>query len=375
VTPKADVTARADVSGDDESQPISVLYIDDDAGIARLVEKYLGRQGYLVATAPDGATGLDQLRAGRFDVVALDHFMPGEDGLELLGRLNTLPDPPPAIYVTASDEGRIAVAALKQGAIDYVIKDVQGAFLDLLDRAIRQAVEKTRIRRAKETAERELVESRDRLANLLEQKTALLHEVSHRVSNSLQLIGSLISIQAARITDPSARDALLQARERVQAVMLVHRRLYTSDEVGSIEIDKYLIAMAEELEAGVLAADQGHRIIVTAIPLRISTDQAVSVGVIVNELITNALKYAFPPGHQGLGGKGGTIRIGLELSDSARAILTVEDDGIGYPEDATPKGTGLGTLIIGAMAKTLQGVVERQPAKIGSRTVLSFPPA
>lgn len=354
------------MSQEEENRTISVLYIDDDAGIARLVERYLGRQGYKVATAADGATGLARLEDGGFDVVALDHFMPGEDGLELLKRLSKLPNPPPAIYVTASDEGRIAVAALKQGAVDYVIKDVQGAFLDLLDRAIRHAVEQASIKREKEAAERELLESRDRLAALLEQKTALLHEVGHRVSNSLQLISSLISIQATRIGDPHARDALLQARERVQAVMLVHRRLYTSEEVGSIEIDKYLMAMAEELQSGVSASEQGHRIIVEAAPLRIATDKAVSVGVIVNELIANALKYAFP------NGKGGTIRVGLEKRDE-RVVLTVEDNGIGYSEDTQPKGTGMGTLIIGAMAKTLQGSVERQPCESGSRAVLSFP--
>ena len=351
---------------EDEIPPISVLYIDDDAGIARLVERYLGRQGYEVATVSDGATGLAQLADGGFDVVALDHFMPGEDGLELLKRLGQLPDPPPAIYVTASDEGRIAVAALKLGAVDYVIKDVQGAFLDLLDQAIRQAVEQARIRREKETTERELVESRDRLAALLEQKTALLHEVGHRVSNSLQLISSLISIQAQRIGDPHTRDALLQARERVQAVMLVHRRLYTSEEVGSIELDRYLVAMAEELRSGVSAAEQGHRITVEAAPMRIATDKAVSVGVIVNELVANALKYAFPDG------KRGTIRIMLDKRDD-RVVLAIEDDGVGYDEAAAPKGTGMGTLITGAMAKTLRGSVERQPCETGSRSVLSFP--
>jgi two-component sensor histidine kinase len=352
----------------EESRPTSVLYIDDDVALARLVEKHLRRRGYIVATAPDGAAGLAKLAAGTFDVVALDHFMPGEDGLELLNRLNALPAPPPAIYVTASDEGRIAVAALKQGAVDYVIKDVQGVFLDLLDEAIRQAVEKTRTRRAKEAAERELVESRDRLASLLEQKTALLHEVSHRVTNSLQLIGSLISIQAARISDPAAREALQQARERVQAVMLVHRRLYTSDEVGAVAIDKYLGALAEELQTSVSATDLGHRIEVTADPLRVAPDKAVSVGVIVNELVTNALKYAFPAGTAGL------IRITLAKQSETNAVLTVEDDGIGYStESTTPKGTGLGTLIIGAMAKTLQGTVERESAESGSRTVLSFP--
>ncbi|MDB5397195.1 MAG: two-component system sensor histidine kinase/response regulator [Rhodospirillales bacterium] len=71
--------------------------------------------------------------------------------------------------------------------------------------------------------------------------------------------------------------------------------------------------------------------------------------------------------------KGGTIRIGLKLSDGGRAVLTIEDNGAGYAEDAAPKGTGMGTLIIGAMAKTLQGSVEPQPAQIGSRPILSFP--
>ena len=346
--------------------PVSVLYVDDDEGVARLVEKYLKRHGYRVATALDGASGITKLKSERFDVVALDHFMPGEDGLELLDRLNALGNAPPAIYVTASDEGRIAVAALKRGAVDYVIKDVQGAFLDLLDQAIRQAVENRRIQQAKEQAERDLRESRDHLAKLLDQKTALLREVSHRVSNSLQLIGSLISIQATRIKDPKAREALLQARERVQAVMHVHRRLYTSDEVYAIEIDKYLQAMADELLAGGAGNEQGHRIVVEAEPLRIATDKAVSVGVIVNELITNALKYAFADG------RNGTIRIGLR-AEGDRALLTVEDDGVGYAEDAAPKGTGLGTLIVGAMAKTLLGSIERKPVETGSVTVLSFP--
>jgi two-component sensor histidine kinase len=352
---------------DSSSHPISVLYIDDDAALSRLVQRYLVRQGYTVETAPDGASGLERLAAGNFDVVALDHFMPGEDGLDLLKKLRAIPESPPAIYVTASDEGRIAVSALKEGAVDYVIKDVQGAFLDLLDNAIRQAFEQTLTRRAKEAAELELRQSRDRLAELLEQKTALLKEVSHRVSNSLQLIGSLIAIQAARLSDPAAREALHQTRERVQAVMLVHRRLYTSDDVDSIEIDKYLLAMAEELQASVLAVEQGHTIAVAAAPFAIAPDKAVSVGVIVNELITNALKYAFPSG------AGGRIQVTLDAPLENRAVLTVEDNGIGYAEDSAPKGTGLGTLIIGAMAKTLHGSIERQAASIGSRTVLTFP--
>jgi two-component sensor histidine kinase len=368
VTSGPPLTSPLPTGADNADPPVSVLYIDDDAGLSRLVQRYLSRQGFAVETAPDGASGLARLTAARFDVVALDHFMPGDDGLELLKRLGSLPDPPPAIYVTASDEGRIAVSALKHGAVDYVIKDVQGAFLDLLDSAIRQAVEQTRTKRAREAAERELRESRDRLAELLEQKTALLQEVSHRVSNSLQLIGSLIGIQAARLSDPAAREALQQTRERVQAVMLVHRRLYTSEDVDAIEIDKYLVAMAEELQASVLAAEQGHTIAVAAAPFKIAPDKAVSIGVIVNELITNALKYAFPSG------TGGSIQVTLNAPAENRAVLSVEDNGVGYgTDDSAPKGTGLGTLIINAMAKTLHGAVERHSATTGSKTVLTFP--
>lgn len=344
---------------------IAVLYVDDDDGLARLVARALRRQGYRVETAPGVPEALDRLACDRFDVVAVDHFMPGLDGMQFLEALRGLDDPPPAIYVTASDEGRLAVAALKTGAVDYVIKDVQGAFLDLLDRAIGQAVENARARKAKEAAERELRESRDRLAALLEQKTVLLHEVGHRVSNSLQLISSMISLQAARLSDPAARDALQQTRERVQAVMLVHRRLYTSDEVSAIEVGKYLQAMLEELETSVLAEDRGIRIEVSADPLLLGPDKAVSLGVIVSELVMNALKYAFPEGG------GGTIRVGLRVGETG--VLTVDDDGVGCPVDTAPQGTGLGTLIVGAMAKTLQATIDRPPGTGGCRLIVTFP--
>ena len=89
---------------------------------------------------------------------------------------------------------------------------------------------------------------------------------------------------------------------------------------------------ATPLQSGVSAAEQGHRIVVEAAPLRIATDKAVSVGVIVNELVANALKYAFP------NGKRGTIRVMLDKRDD-RVVLTIEDDGVGYDEEAAPKGT------------------------------------
>ena len=135
--------------------PTRVLYIDDDPGLCRLVQKDLERRGYVVELALDGETGLARAALGGIDVVALDHTMPNQDGLETLARIRQLNEPPPIIYVTAMREVLVAVAALKAGAVDYVAKDTQGAFLVLLQRAIDAAVDGARLRRAKEAAEAE----------------------------------------------------------------------------------------------------------------------------------------------------------------------------------------------------------------------------
>jgi PAS domain S-box-containing protein len=132
-----------------------VLYIDDDPGLCRLVQKDLQRQGYVVEIATDGASGLVRIAQGGIDVVALDHYMPSQDGLEILASIRDLAAPPPVIYVTAMQEGRVAVAALKAGAADYVAKDAQGEFLPLLQRAIDAALDAVMLRRAKEAAEAE----------------------------------------------------------------------------------------------------------------------------------------------------------------------------------------------------------------------------
>ncbi len=132
-----------------------ILYIDDDPGLCRLAQKDLQRQGYVVEIATDGASGLARIEQGGIDVVALDHYMPSQNGLETLTAIRNLAEPPPVIYVTAMQEGRLAVAALKAGATDYVAKDVQGEFLPLLRRAIDVALDGVMLRRAKEAAEAE----------------------------------------------------------------------------------------------------------------------------------------------------------------------------------------------------------------------------
>ena len=132
-----------------------ILYIDDDAGLCRLVQKELQRRGYFVEIATDGASGVARVARGDIDVVALDHVMPNQDGLETLTGIRALAEPPPVVYVTAMQDVRVAVAALKAGAADFVVKDAQGEFLPLLQRAIDTTFDAVTLRRAKEVAEAE----------------------------------------------------------------------------------------------------------------------------------------------------------------------------------------------------------------------------
>ncbi|MFC7379127.1 sensor histidine kinase [Brevundimonas sp. GCM10030266] len=343
-----------------DGEVIRLLYIDDDRGLSRLVEKELGRHGYVVTCAPDGDAGLDILvaRPTDFDAIALDHYMPGREGLDVLPDIVALTDPPPVVYVTGAQEGRIAVAALRAGAADYVIKDVSEDFTALLRNAIEDAIQRRRLQRENDEAQEQVRLARDRAE-------AMLREVNHRVGNSLQLVSSFMSLQMRHLADDGARSALRESQARIEAVAHVHRRLYTSGDMSSVEMDEYLRGLIDELSKSVGPDAGSPRLTLEVEPLRVSTDQAVSLGVVVTELVTNAVKYAYAPG------QGGEIRVILRTGADGRALLTVEDDGPGMG-DGKPKGTGLGGKIISAMASGLRSAVEFDQAHKGVRARLAF---
>ncbi len=334
---------------------VHILYIDDDDGIRRLVERALSRRGYRVSTAASGDDGLERIDRERFDLVVIDHYMPGQDGLETLRKLRQRSDPPPVVYVTGSDETRIAVAALKAGASDYVVKAVGDDFFDLLCSSFEQALAKVRLAEARIAAERDLRESNARLE-------AMLGEVHHRVANSLQLVSAFVSMQTAAASSDEAREALAATQTRIEAIGQVHRRLYTSEHHDEISLDEYLEHLVDELRRSI--ERPGLSLSLTTEPLVVKPDRAISVGIIASELVSNAAKYAYP---ETLAGE---VRISMRKAERNSFCVRVEDDGIGVTPSSLPKGTGLGMRLIDAMARSMDGTVKRDQHARGASFTL-----
>lgn len=321
----------------------------------RLAARALARKGFEVSLAASGAEGVDMAKVTAFDLVAVDHYMPGQDGLATLEALRALRDCPPIVYVTGSEESRIAVAALQSGADDYVVKSVGEDFFDLLASSFDQVLDRAQLRRAGEAAEAELRASNARLE-------ALLKEVNHRVANNLQMIMSFVALQSKSLTDPAAREALQKTQQRIATVAQVNRRLYTTDDVEFVAMGDYLTGLAHDLSETWSNGAGVRRVVASVDPVRVATDKAVALGMIANEWVSNACKYAYD--HD----DGGEIRLILRQMGGASIELTVEDDGAGMPGDGVARGTGLGTRLIEALARTHKAAVSYAPINAaGSR--------
>ena len=189
--------------------------------------------------------------------------------------------------------------------------------------------------------------------------------MNHRVANSLALVAALIALQLRAVKDPAIRDALLETQSRINAVGLVHKRLYSSGDVGVVELQEYLSGLLDQLASAMKGQGLGGDLVHTLIPALLRTDTSINLGVIVTEWITNAYKYAYPAG-------AGQVRVTLERLRDRRLRLTVADDGVGFDAADEPKGTGLGSRIVASMARSMDAVVNRRGRSPGTEFTIDF---
>jgi two-component sensor histidine kinase len=199
------------------------------------------------------------------------------------------------------------------------------------------------------------------LEQALAQKTALLHEVDHRVKNNLQLISSLLQLQSRKIADEPTRQTVRGILERVNAIGAVHRRLFQSGDVQRFDVADFVRDLAGDLAAGARREDIELKLDLE--PVSVPASQAAPMALVVNELISNALKHAFPPG------RGGVIGISIR-SLGERFEITVADDGVGLPP-GNPRGFGL--TIVQLLCQQLKAQLSLTDNQPGVRAVVSLP--
>ncbi|MDC7999507.1 tetratricopeptide repeat protein [Aequorivita todarodis] len=195
------------------------------------------------------------------------------------------------------------------------------------------------------------------------QNELLLKEIHHRVKNNLEMVKSLIALQSAKLEDGASKEAMLASQNRVQSMGIIHQKLYQGENLGSIEMKDYFMNLSE----GVLDtfnAEEKVKIECAMDDLNLDVDTAVPIGLIVNELLTNALKYAFPEGVKG------QINISLTQKDND-LLLEVSDNGVGKTEGLKPKGTGFGTQLIQLLTQQLNGTIS-EDSKNGTAVFFNF---
>lgn len=239
--------------------------------------------------------------------------------------------------------------------------DIQFFFASQLDVTDRVEAQRT-IAEQKAIVEREVEKRTADLTAALDAKTLLLHEVDHRVKNNLTMIGSLLRLQARTIADPDVSAKLEAMLERIDALATVHRRLYQSDDIERFDIG----AFCENLVADVVGSS-GRGDIVTDITverIEIPAAMASALGLVLNEILTNAIKHAFADG------RGGKLSV-RAIRDGNTAMLTIADDGPGFEGGKPPSG-GLGATLISRLARQAGAQVTWTSSATGTLVDVQF---
>ena len=191
----------------------------------------------------------------------------------------------------------------------------------------------------------ELVLKNGVIENSLKEREVLIREVHHRVKNNLQIVSSMLNIQANSLSDKTAKEAILESRKRVQSMSIVHQKLYKTDSVGSVDIKDYLEHILAEIDQFYdFEGDQGVEIRSSIESFSLSIDATIPLGLIINELVSNAYKHAFLNMEKGI--------ISVELTKNGNTCnLNISDNGKGM--DAPPAPTSFGIKLIKSLSKSL----------------------
>ncbi len=330
----------------------TILNVDDDEANLYATTRVLKRAGFEVLEAKTGEEALEIVRRERPPLVVLDVNLPGIDGIEVCRRIKQDPQTSSTMVLQMSATSTAVhnrVESLVAGADTFLVEPVEQEELEAVIRALLR-----------------LHQTESALRATLAERNLLLREINHRIKNSLQLVTSILNLQSQEFTDPQARQRFQHAVSRVMAIASVHERLYQDEDPLTVAMDEYISTLCVGLtNASIL--DPGRTTITVEIePLRLPTEMAVPVALIVNELVTNSLKYAQSPDDHNI------INVSLVRLPSGELKLTTSDNGRGVPPGSKEQ-SGLGRRLVNTFVRQLSGRIETRSSAAGYEVVIVFP--
>ncbi|MCP4149656.1 MAG: response regulator [bacterium] len=316
---------------------ILILMVDDTPLNLLILDKILSEHKYHTASVHSGEEVLQFLQKKRPSIILLDIMMPGMDGVETckLLKKNASYRDIPIIFITALTDTEDKLRAFEAGGDDYITRPFLGEEV---------------LARVNVVAQR--LRTEDKLKTALLEKEIMLKEIHHRVKNNMQIISSLLNLQASQTTDATNRQLFMECNSRIRSMSIVHEKLYQSQNLAEINFKEFIDEMIVELSRMYYATTEKISMSVNCEDIHLDINRAIPCALLLNELVSNAMKYAFPDKRPG------EIQI-LFRKIEKKFVMEVADNGIGMLSDLDLNNTStLGMQLVNALSTQLEANIQ-----------------
>lgn len=330
-----------------------ILIVDDSPENLKLLANILSESNFQVRGSNSGRYALKSIKKKLPDLILLDIKMPEMDGYEICRRLKNdlLLTDIPVIFLSGLKDSTSKIKGFEVGGVDYITKPFQPQ--EILAR-VRTHLAMSRMKNHLEemVLERtaELQEVTEQVRAALKEKEVLLKEIHHRVKNNMAMMSSFLQFQIDQVQEPEALQRFIDTKSRIYTMALVHEKLYHTEDLKNINFKEFIQDLAESLIFSYTTSSHQIFLNTDIIDVSLNLDRAIPCGLIINELVSNALKHAFPENRKG------TISIDFMIDSEDKYVLTISDDGVGLPAQVDLQETdSIGLKLVPLLSGQLDG--------------------